>query len=260
MHIPKRILPVFAAPCALLLAAVLTPGASAGPVDFTDLHHEVLVRTVFAEDARLEPLNIIVRVHDHVATLSGPVPTRELAQRAIAEAKKVPEIREVRDGMLVKNEDRGLSMPFAMKTTKVTPVKSPLTTVVRWEENATKTLQPPSVWRPAPAEPPLLPSRPDIGVLPSYLNQPPKADAVSRTKAAEPAPAAEFAEPKLLSLAVESIVVRQERYRGLHWEIKDGKAYLSGEVTTWQDLRELAKALRQIPGITEIELRDLRLR
>jgi BON domain len=258
MHIPKRILPHFAAPCALLLTAVLTPAASAGPVDFTDLHHEVLVRTVFAEDARLEPLNIIVRVHDHVATLSGPVPTRELAQRAIAEAKKVPAIREVRDGMQVKNEERGLLMPFSMKMAKVTPVKSSMTTVVRWEENANKTLQPPSVWRPAPPELPLPPSRQDIGVLPSYLSQPPKADAVSRSKAAEPAP--EYAEPKLLSLAVESIVLREERYRRLRWEIKDGKVYIGGEVSAWQDLRELAKALRQIPGITEIELRDLQLK
>src|SRR5262249_9560844 len=92
-------------PVLLVVAAITRGRAAADEFDPRDLRHEVLCRQVLADDPALRPLNLIVRVTDRVATLQGPVPTRELARRALQTLRKLPELREVRDRMMVQFED-----------------------------------------------------------------------------------------------------------------------------------------------------------
>jgi osmotically-inducible protein OsmY len=244
-----------------LIAVALAPQAGASQFDTTDLHHEVLVRTAMAEDSRLQWLNIFVRVKDRVATLSGPVPTRELARRALDVAKSVPEIREVHDRMMVHYEDRGLLLPVNVAIPSKTAAQTSLSMAPPFDEKAVRPVKAISAWRPVPADQPVLPARQDAGVLPSFLTQPSTAEPTSRSKEKETvqSPAPKRLDVAAIGSAVETLVLGEERYRRLRWEVQGSKVFVSGVIASWSDLRDLAKVLRQVPGINEVVIRDLRV-
>ena len=80
-----------------------------------------MVRDVLSADPRLDPLNIIVRVKDRVATLSGEVPSLELARRAVEKARTVREVKEVRSQLRIGSDDVGFRMPTVVAMPKAPP-------------------------------------------------------------------------------------------------------------------------------------------
>lgn len=95
-------LPRFARICATFLVPLLfavRAGAEA-PVsrqESRDLERELHARAALQRDRELVSFNLIVRVEQGVATVSGPVPSRELGERAVRILKKVRDIHEVRN-------------------------------------------------------------------------------------------------------------------------------------------------------------------
>ena len=85
----------------LALAALLGAGPPAKRQDPRDLQLTIYARRALLGDKDLAPLNVFVRVEEGVATLSGPVPSREMAEHAVAVVKKVEGIREVRNDLSV---------------------------------------------------------------------------------------------------------------------------------------------------------------
>jgi BON domain len=252
-------------PVSTALACLLAVSVGVGRLDATDfnprdLQQEIMVREALANDPRLQPLNLVVRVNDRVATLSGPVPSRELARRALDTAKKLTELRGVQDKMMVQYEDAGLLLPLALKTSAPAPttIGKPSTNVPTM---ATEPINPApqitGVWIPVNPQPP---QRPTIGValLPWTTTQPGATGAVSLAK--EP-PATKPAGPPdaaAISNAVQDLIQSQDRFRRLRFEMKQGKVYLSGMVGRWSDLQDLAQAIAYIPGIEGVILSDIK--
>jgi osmotically-inducible protein OsmY len=247
----------------LLLSGIGILRVSAAESDMRDLQHEVAVRAALAKDTRLGALNIMVRVQDRVATLSGLVPSRELAKRALETAAKVQEVKEVRDRLTVQFEDKTLALPLPSVgpqmmppgAGKSSPSEPPASANII---QAGKTsMQPMGKWipiNPMPATAPSMP--PSVELLPWKVGTQP-GEPVSRPKEQTPGktPSADAA---AIASAVQSLVQADERFRRLRFEVKDGKVLLSGVVYRWADLQELARAVTRIPGVDAVVLREIK--
>jgi hypothetical protein len=220
---------------ACVLLAALAGRLAAGDFDVRNLQHEVMCREVLAGDPALGPLNLIVRVQDRVATLSGPVPTRELAQRAVQTLQKLPELREVRNQLLVQFADDGLLLPWPVKVTPKVPPPEPAKA------------PPEGVWKPVfPSDRvDVFKKGKDAGVT-GTVSQ-------TKDKPTEPPDAA------AVSSAVQGLILGEEKYRRVRYEVKQGKVYLSGTVYRWADLQELARAVTHIPGVEGVVLKEVKM-
>jgi osmotically-inducible protein OsmY len=251
---------------ARVLAMLLVLGAavtrlSASDFDLRDLQQEVMVREALAQDSRLQPLNLIVRVKDRVATLSGPVPSRELARRALDVARKMPELREVRDKMSVQSEDAGQMLPRPLKMPGITPPGmmlppfAPAPPNVPEPKNAQHVAV--GVWLPVHPEPDPRPLH-GVALLPWITPQPSLNEAMSRPKDTSLAKATDQPDAAAVSSAVQSVIEGEERFRRLRFEVKQGKVYLSGSVSRWADFEDLARAVMRIPGVERVVLRGVK--
>src|SRR5262245_17610969 len=92
MSTPTRPAPL--AVFAVLLLAAASPAEK--PADL-DARVTLRARRALAKDRLLKELNLGVRVHYGVATLWGPVPSAELAARAVRLVGKVEGVHQVRD-------------------------------------------------------------------------------------------------------------------------------------------------------------------
>jgi hypothetical protein len=219
--------------------ALLTCVVQARADDITprDLDHEMLAWQALQSDPKLGPLNLCVKVRDRVATLWGPVPSRELADRAVSALRKLPEIATVRNQMMVQLPEDTVYPPMQLMPPRPVPV--PLT-----EPNEKLAWQPvlPETPKPAPK---------------SVAMSPPLTAPVSRAKdivsPADPPDAA------AVSGAVQSLIQSDDRFARIRYEVKQGKVYLGGAVYRWSDLRELSLAVTQIPGVEAAVLREVRL-
>src|SRR5262249_28704950 len=183
-----------------------------------------------ADAPALRPLNLIVRVTDRVATLQGPVPTRELARRALQTLRKLPELREVRDRMMVQFEDdpgQLLSAPVAApKAVPGFPLWADQPPPAPAPEPKKTEVAPAGVWKPVLSAPPG--ATLGVALRRSTTTQPGLMGAVSRPKDAAGPPAAEPPDGAAISSAVQSLIQAEERYRRLRYEVKQGRVYLSG--------------------------------
>src|SRR5436853_7347916 len=85
--------------CLGLLVILTGPAVgrlSAEVIDPRDLQREVQARQALQNDPKIAPFCLGVRVRNRVATLTGPVPTRELAQHAVNVLRQMPELSDVR--------------------------------------------------------------------------------------------------------------------------------------------------------------------
>src|SRR5437879_4427417 len=116
--------------CPSLLVLVLAqPTLRAGDdFDFPrDLLHTLLARRALFQDRELGPLNLGVKVHHRIATLWGPVPSADLAQRAVQVLRLVPDFVEVKSELQVDALPGGPMMlpdviPERLRLPAVTPV------------------------------------------------------------------------------------------------------------------------------------------
>jgi osmotically-inducible protein OsmY len=242
----------------LLLATAAAGQAQAQGFSQEDLTNEILVLQALHNDPRLAPLNLVVKVHDHVATLWGPVPTRELAERAVAIVKKLPVIGTVHNQMMIQYRDETVMPPMPL-VPALPPGRPPAKKETR-PPAPVEPLGPPMVelvWRPATQETPAKSAAPvqSVHLLPPITSQASLTGTVSRPKEFSPT---EPADTAAVSNAVQSLILGEERYRRVRYEVKEGKVFLGGVVYRWSDLRELSMAVTHIPGVSGVVLREVR--
>src|SRR5262249_20836521 len=151
----------------------------------------------------LAKLHLLVKVRKRVATVTGTVPSRELAQRAVACLNQLPDLFEVRDAIHVAGEPFVPPPPLVVKEYK--PTNSPTTLTGLPGDRRKDSPSTVGTWKPLPVASNTMPI-PIISHLPepSTVEPPGPKDA---KKAAAPADAAAIAN------AVKSLMVGDERYR-----------------------------------------------
>jgi hypothetical protein len=223
---------------------------SADELDIRDLQHEVLACQALHDDQALAKLQLVVKVRKRVATVAGAVPTRDLAQRAVACLKKLPDLIEVRDAMRVDNDDSvSASAPPISKgggTIHSTGTLAKSRADLKKQEAAPAT----GVWKPVPGDKPIE----NIALLPAVTTIGPvrRSKDLSTKHAPEPPDA-----PAIIS-AVKNLMLSDQRFRGLRFEVKQNRVYLTGVVFRWADLHELSRAITRIPGVDGVVLQDVR--
>jgi osmotically-inducible protein OsmY len=51
----------------------------------------------------------------------------------------------------------------------------------------------------------------------------------------------------------------EERFRRLRVEVESGQVFLSGAVPSWPDLHAFARAVAELPGVSNVTLRSIRV-
>ncbi|MCC6418331.1 MAG: BON domain-containing protein [Gemmataceae bacterium] len=235
-------------PCGVRAAAALAGVLLAAPAAWAeadavrDLRCEVLAREVLGRDPALARFNIGIRVRNRIATLVGPIPSRDLAARAAAALQGMPELAAVHSELFV---ERLEDFPLAPRAapphvlTKVPAKRSPPPEPVEWV---------PTVPRPSAEEKDLQPTGPARPATPISRNP----QAVPR-EASNPArhPAAD------IGPAVQQLLREDERFRRIHARVEAGHVILSGTAYRWEDLHELSRAVARLPGVTGVTLQAI---
>jgi hypothetical protein len=237
--------------CPAPLQAADRPAAKADG-SFDDLKLTGLARKALQQDKRLTGLNVGVTLSNGVATLWGRVPSAEVAKEAVDRLKQVPGVVKVVD------------------TSKVVPPADPLAAQVA-EALRSRGLQ---------AEPPGAPetvttakvtgNKPDLDPL--YEPDPPRAPAVASAKPtalrqpAGPAPAM-LSKPEVLPDVSadfdgiwQRLQAKEERFREVTLERRDGVVRINGTVARMADAWELADLLAEAPGVRQVLLDKVQAR
>jgi BON domain len=267
-------------PLGLWLLALWASLAAADPPtrpDLRDVQVTLYARRALLQDEQLAPCNLNVRVEMGVATVHGPVPSRELVDRVRTVLEKVPGVYGFRSELYV------LALPE--------PTES-LRGLV--ERMAAGELMPP---------PPSVFSQPDslnegVGLSAALANRPPREVQTARPALEEaahgptvsllapidrlppkpealPATGVSLGVPRLdqpassprveehpappLASAVEEVCRASPRYRLLRANVDQGVVILTGQVARRDHLMELAGVLSRLPGVHHVDLRSVQV-
>lgn len=274
----------------LLLAWVglvfLAPASAAPPrpkQDEHDLEVTLYARLALSQDETLDRLNLSVRVVLGVASVEGPVPSKEVGERAVAILKKVRGVYSVRPCFRLEGsvgEDAVKDVQKGAKTGSVPNDLPPSLLSSGLEDSGTGLLgalrghpterQPEQSYS-AHSE---LPGRErdDYRPQPAYVPGP----SVSLgAPVARPAPAtrtdvaATLLVPRAsvpgrtvsqpvrvapdLAAAVERLRTADDNFRNLHIDVRDGIVTVRGPAAREQLMR-LARSLSRLPGVREVNL------
>lgn len=211
-----------------------------------DCQRTLRTRQALLQDEALANFNLGVSVRSGVATLWGLVPTRPLADRAVARVRLVPGILNVRSEI------------------HVVPPGDPLTDFLaapvpnRWS--------PSEVGPPPPRSPAALTSRPEpkpatdpsIPVMPLITIPPRPGNGTSQPAAVILRP--ETGEsPQKLIIVVDRLRQRDARFRWIHPEVQGGIVRLRGAVYHRQDLFDFAQAVSRLPGVERVVVEDVQV-
>jgi osmotically-inducible protein OsmY len=213
-----------------------------------DARQKLHVRRVFEEDAALAPYtcDIWVEVHGTLVLLSGKVPSAPLKQRALFLAGQIKGVAEAQGDELLVDSPDGISdlpSPFVEglpprsllagqhKDDRGTtaPQKAEISEVRPAGSVPAVALEAPVPLTPRPAAAPL---RPAVVILP-------------------PRPLPEAGD---LSSLAKALCRKDERFGRVTVEVRQGTVSLRGSVPRWEDLTELANAVRRLPGVTAVIL------
>jgi hypothetical protein len=212
-----------------------------------DMDRTILARQALQEDPALAPLHLGVRVRNGVAILFGPVPSPELARRAVERLHDLPALTGVRNELFP--DPRGED-PF---TAGVAPTpRLPGIATSRSDDERWPGRQPPVVASPWTASTPPARSTPQPEERAS-TTVPPIAVPVP---VSPPARAADQLED--IERAVRRLYQGQERFRRVRIAVQGDRVFLSGAVPAWGDLYELSQAITRIPGVQGVTIREVR--
>jgi hypothetical protein len=208
----------------------------------------VQARQALLQDDRLAPLNLGVRVERRIATLSGAVPSADLAQRAETRLRQVPGMAGVQNALaVVRPED-----PLAEVLLRPHPEQAALPR----EPHLPGTLRPrgeltgrggESQPAPVPGVPPRPKAQTPAGTAvvitpPLTLPRPPEAG-----PATSPLPGS-----VPLERAIERLREGDMRLRMIRVEVQDGIVRLRGIGARAEDIMELAGAVSRLPGVKRV--------
>ena len=274
----------------LLLACVglafLAPAAAAPPrpkQDEHDLEVTLYARKALSQDETLARLNFYVRVVLGVASVEGPVPSKEVGERAVAVLKKVRGIYQVRPRFRLEGSATADAVKNLQKGTKARPMPtdpppSPLSSGL--EDSGTGLLgacaatprrSSPRRSYSAHSE---LPGRErdDYRPRPAYVAGPGVSLGVPVAGLVPTAPAAGTATLLLprasapgwtvsqpvrvvsnLAAAVERLRATDDNFRNLQVSVRDGIVTVRGTAPRKQLMR-LAQSLSRLPGVHQVNL------
>ncbi len=229
-----------------------------------DLELELHARRAIHKDKTLAPYNLFLHVEQGVATVSGAVPSRELARRAVQVLKKVRDIHEVRDHTRVETFEAeeslrsllaGLSGALPFDAQQLLSLDRPeddgsgLPAATRGERplRETFTARPEIPARPAVSSgPPVVLSIPTTPAGTPLLSSLP--GAVGRTVSFPTRTDGE------LRGQVERLLREEERFSNLRSEIRQGVVTLHGRLAGAEPLIRLASVLSRVPGVREVDI------
>lgn len=237
-----------------LPAGIRAADQSSGPLLFAsknqtwnDIEIEAKIRRSLHQDAQLRPLNLGVHMNGGVANLSGPVPSAELKQRAIALAERIDGVLAVsgKDLYVSTSEQPGKRMSVViqeerpMQTRAASPgsrtggaVALQLNPDSRSESATTKTAPQITLLAPERAGPPL--REPESGRL-----------------TANPHPAS----PTMsISIALEQLRRRDARFQQIRTRVQGTSVYVYPSDATSEDVMTFAQAIRRISGVQHVVL------
>src|SRR5579875_227136 len=217
-----------------------------------DIEIEARVRRVLRQDAQLRPLNLAVHVRGGVASLSGPVPTAELKQKAVTIAQHVEGVLTVsaKDLYLSTSEQGGKRLSVLIPDDRPTQTRSASPgspspeggwriedegTRQRTTQSQQITLLAPEM--PAPAVSPL---------PPPHLREERRGGA---RLTAHPHPASPAVS---LSAAIEHLRRRETRYQQIRIQVQGTTVYVFPGGTTSEDAMTFAQAVRRLPGVQHV--------
>jgi osmotically-inducible protein OsmY len=232
-----------------LTALVTIPSAFSGDRQAeqrdADARQKLLVRRALGKDKALAPYlgDVWIEVRGTTAILSGELPSEALKQRALFLAREVKGVGEVRgDALQVVAQDGipDLPSPFV----EGVPPRGALAANSR----DGRTTQAPrksdlSGADPAPPSVTLLPPVAVGGLSPAPVAKP-------AVEILPPRPLPD-APPDLVS-AVEALRRKDNRFRRLKVEVRHKRVFLSGTVSRWDDVNDLANAVRRLPGVEAV--------
>jgi hypothetical protein len=246
----------------------------------------LLVRRALLEEPELARANLGVRVRDGVVTLWGPIPSVELGRRAVARARKVAGVREVRNDLYVNTtpqEPPSIRFPTEPEPPSATESASP--------DPATGTLGKVTGRTPLIALPPsgrtATPQTPPPAASPSTVDsattppQPAPSSPLPSTGRSAPAPApagvllmapvgAPGARPPVhprpqatappsldLAQSVERLQQSEPRFHRVRVEVQGDAVFIGApDDVPGEAVMALAQALSRMPGVGRVVLRS----
>ena len=261
----------------------LALATAAHSAESTSLNDVALARSALAvvdSDPQLRDVNLVVSVVDRVAVIGGPVPSDEVGRRAESLVRRVPGIAAVKNHCFVQVGPGSLIRAVAQPLPSRRPFLADLPGVLpgaKWTAWETESnAAPPDqvalahpgekavvVRRPSnPADDVLLGpvrSNPGVGGFspPPFSPVPP---AMLTSGAPAPAPVVVPTRPRDPRAAAAMIREADPRFGGLRIEIVNGMLVISGTVKRSSDAWDLARQLRDVPGITRVVIGSVEVR
>jgi osmotically-inducible protein OsmY len=225
--------------------------ASVGDIQLT-----VQARQALEQDATLRPLNLWVTVRGRVATLTGPVPSIELAQLAEQKLRQLPIfVRIVNELRVERAEDAAVNSftPLA----RVRPDEAgPSAGAVRIHGSSPRLKPNITV---AEVARPVTPTQPDAVFTMPAIRLTVPAQEPTGTSVAKP-PMAETADRSVdLLRSIEAIRDSDERFQQIRVEVVNGAVFLRGTLRRGEDQFELAQRISRIPGVSRVVLAEIRV-
>jgi hypothetical protein len=242
---------------AVLLAATGSSPADVleAPLEMRDIEITVYVRRALMQDPDVSKLGLGVTVLYNQATVSGDVPSRELAERVLRIVESVKGVYQVKDAMRVVQDDaekvtRDLAAGLGAGLFDVELFSSLELPQPTTGPQTVTTAQPdPKAWE--------QPSAPVAVLLPPV-------PVAEETPAPTRTPAITLSSPREeervdLATLIERLRFAEERYHDLRVEVSAGRVTLSGRVANAEHLMELGRALSQLPGVRNVDLRGVQV-
>jgi osmotically-inducible protein OsmY len=251
---------------AILLALLAPLAAPAEPParrsSAHDLELELHARRALQKEKTLASCNLFIQVEQGVATVSGAVPSGELARRAVQVLKKVRDIHEVRDNTRVETFEAeeslqsllaGLSGALPFDAQQLLSLDRPeeegsgLPAASRGERplRETFTARPETPARPVvTAGPPVVLSAPTTPAGTPLMSSRPAARTVSFPARADGD----------LRNEINRLLSGDARFWNLRSEVRQGVVTLHGRMAGAEHLIKLAGVLSRLAGVREVDI------
>jgi osmotically-inducible protein OsmY len=219
-----------------------------------DIEIETKIRRALRQDAQLRPLNLGVQMSGGVASLSGPVPTAELKQRAIAIAQRIDGVLAVSGkGLYISTSDQS-SQRLAVVIQDERPIQTRSASPGSpspsggWMAEGAGSNSPSRGSQPIALQAPQKAS-PAAPVLPSPKLEEERTGGTRLT--ANPHPASPTVS---ISLALEQLRRRETRYQQIRTRVQDTTVFVFPGEATSEDAMTFAQAVRRLPGVQHVIL------
>ncbi|MBI1914339.1 MAG: BON domain-containing protein [Planctomycetes bacterium] len=229
-----------------------------------DLELELHARRALQKDKALVPYNLFVRVEQGVATVSGAVPSPELAGRAVQALKKVRDIHDVRDHTRVETFEAeeslrsllaGLSGALPFDAQQLLSLDRPeddgsgMSAATRGERSLRETF----------TARPETPARPPASFGPPVVLSIPTTPTGTPLLSSHPGPTGRTVSLLTrtdgdLRSEVERLLGADDRFSNLRSEIRQGVVTLRGRIAGAEHLIRLAGILSRVPGVREVDI------